>query len=48
MPKPLSDEMEFQYEQSARMLQSRDKWRGGKALHHAWRLSCISAIATGP
>jgi len=31
MPKPLSDEMEFQYEQSARMLQSRDKWRGGKA-----------------
>src|SRR6266568_5191212 len=35
-------------EQSARMLQSRDKWRGGKALHHTWRLSCISAIVTDP
>jgi hypothetical protein len=28
-------------EQSARMLQARDKWRGREALHHAWRLSCI-------
>src|SRR5438094_776404 len=28
-------------EQSARMFQARDKWRGCEALHHAWRLSCI-------
>src|SRR5262249_36178525 len=28
-------------EQSARMLQARDKRRGGEALHHARHLSCI-------
>src|SRR5262249_44259648 len=28
-------------EQSARMLQARDKQRGGESLHHPWRLSCI-------
>src|SRR5215475_7010973 len=28
-------------EQSARMLQPRDKWRDREALHHPWRLSCI-------
>ena len=27
--------------QSARMLQACDKWRGGEAIHHPRRLSCI-------
>jgi hypothetical protein len=46
MPGPLfrnNDIVIGQNEQSARMLQARDKWRGGKALHHARRLPCISA-----